>query len=224
MKYQVAGLTRVSRRDENEVPIIKPFPYHEKDYHIPNMLMDTNQCRVHKHTKLIVIDGQVAAGKNKLAKELAKEFDFLFLPQPTFDDLYVTHCGFDARTLDSKLPKNIQTWDIERFLQNPMDVNTASMQLYMQLLRQDRWMHCLTHLLATGQGVVTIRTPWSDRVFAKAMVKNKFISMGAYKHYSAACEASLVHYLRPHVVIYLDVPVERTLVRDFRSTLKKVYF
>ncbi|KAL7301016.1 hypothetical protein TKK_0006288 [Trichogramma kaykai] len=211
IKIQAAGLTRAAFRDENEVPLIKPFPYHEKPYSVMNMLLDTHKCRVHKHSKIIVIDGPPASGKNELAKQLAKEFDFLYLPQPNFDDLLVTHWGFDARTLDHKLPKSVQSWDIERFLQNPTDINTAAMQNYMLMMRQDRWMWALGHIFCTGQGVVTVRSPWTDQVFAKAMAQNKFISAGALEAHTDLCLASLHFYLKPHLIIYLDVPVEKTL-------------
>ncbi|XP_058805840.1 NADH dehydrogenase [ubiquinone] 1 alpha subcomplex subunit 10, mitochondrial [Phymastichus coffea] len=206
-KFQVATLTRAAWRDEDEVPLIKPFPYHEKEYTVLTMLMDVHKCRVHKHSKLIVLDGPPAIGKNKLAKELAKEFDFLYLPQPTFDDLYVTYWGFDVRSLDPKLPENARTWDIERWLHNPSHVNTCSMQMYMYLLRQKLWMNCLAHILCTGQGVVTVRSPWSDAVFAKAMCKNKYLTPKGLEYHEDALDASLHFYLRPHLVIYLDAPV-----------------
>ena len=178
-------------------------------------MLDTSTCRVNEHSKVIVIDGPPAAGKNKLAQELAKELDFLFLPQPTFDDLYVSKWGFDYRTLDDELPKNVQTWDIERFLQNPTDWNTAAMQNYMLIMRQWRWMNALAHILLTGQGVVTIRCPWSDMVFAKAMAKNKYITPIALECHTDSCLASLHWYLKPHLVVYLDVPVDITQVNIF---------
>ncbi|NP_001161245.1 NADH dehydrogenase [ubiquinone] 1 alpha subcomplex subunit 10, mitochondrial [Nasonia vitripennis] len=210
-KYQAASLTRAAFRNEDDIPNIKPYPYHEKEYTVFQMIMDTNKCRVHEHSKLIVIDGQVASGKSKLAQELAKEFDFLYLPQPTFDDLLITKWGFDVRQLDHLLPKDAQSWDIERFLQNPHDRNTIAMQLYMYMMRQKQYIDSLAHIFCTGQGVVTVRSPWSDAVFAKAMYQSKFISPKGYEAHTDACKASLHNYLKPHVIIYLDVPVDLTL-------------
>lgn len=207
---------RAAFRNEDDIPNIKPFPYHEREFTVFTMLfLDTYKNRVNEHTKLVVIDGPPAAGKNALAKELAKEFDWLYLPQPTFDDLLVSPYGFDLRSLDHKLPKDAQSWDIERFLQQPTDRNTAMMQLYMYMMRQEKYMNALGHIFSTGQGVVTIRSPWSDAVFAKAMVKNKFISPGAFEAHTDCCDASLHFYLKPHLIIYLDVPVNTTLVGTF---------
>lgn len=203
---------RAAYRNEDDIPLIKPFPYHNTEYTVATMMMDTYKCRVHEHTKLIVVDGQVASGKNQLAKELAKEFDFLYLRAPIFDDLLVSPWGFDYRTLDHLVPKSTQSWDIERFLQDPHDVNTAAMQNYMLMMRQSFYMNALAHCLCTGQGVVTVRSPWSDTVFAKAMAQSKFISPGAFEAHTDMCLASLWHYLKPHLIIYLDVPVDVTKV------------
>ncbi|KAJ8688405.1 hypothetical protein QAD02_024200 [Eretmocerus hayati] len=211
LNYQVANLMRASLRNEDEIPNIRPFPYHEKEMTVFQMLIDTHKCRVHQHSKLIIVDGQVASGKNKLAKELAEQFDFLYLPAPTFDDLLITAWGFDVRTLDHKLPKNVQSWDIERFLQNPTDINTASMQEYMLMMRMKHYMRALAHILCTGQGVVHVRSPWTDQVFAKAMAQSKFISPGALESHTDNCNAALHFLMKPHAVIYLDVPVDRTL-------------
>lgn len=206
-KYQVANLMRAAYRNEDEIPLIKPFPYHEKEYTVMRMLFDTNKCRVHDHSKIIVLDGPPAVGKHKLAKDLAKEFDFLYLPQPTFDWMYTTHWGTDLRQFDHKLPVNLQSWDIERWLHDPANLNTGSMQVYMYTMRQKRWMNILAHVLCTGQGVVTVRTPWSDAVFAKTMAQNKHISPLMYEFMTDIYAASVWHYLKPHVVVYLDAPV-----------------
>ncbi|XP_014216562.1 NADH dehydrogenase [ubiquinone] 1 alpha subcomplex subunit 10, mitochondrial [Copidosoma floridanum] len=212
-KIQVAGLTRIKYRDESETRNIKPFPYHLRNYTWrDHLLLDVwNGCRVQKHTKLIAIDGPVACGKEKFAKKLAEELDFLYLPQPTFDDLYITHWGFDARTLDAKLPKGAQTWDIERFCQEPYDIHSGMMQVYMYFLRQVTYIKILKHIFCTGQGVVTVRTPWSDAVFAKAMYKSKYIPKRVLNAHKDICSVSLPNYLKPHLIIYLDVPIEKTM-------------
>jgi NADH dehydrogenase (ubiquinone) 1 alpha subcomplex subunit 10 len=170
------------------------------------------QNRIQKHSKIIVVDGPVASGKVKFAKELAQELDFLFVPQPTFDKLYVTHWGFDVRTVDDKLPEEARSWDIERFLHNPHNRNTTWMQFHMFYLRYNTYTEALTHLFATGQGVVTIRCPWTDQAFSTAMYKNNYISKEAFSSMKSTYVSPQLKLLKPHLLIYLDTPVKTTLV------------
>ncbi|XP_011499728.1 PREDICTED: NADH dehydrogenase [ubiquinone] 1 alpha subcomplex subunit 10, mitochondrial [Ceratosolen solmsi marchali] len=222
-KSQVATLVRLSYRNEDEEPLIKPFPYHEKIYSSLEGRKSFAWKPWHPNCKLIVVDGPVACGKKKFAQELAKELDFFYIPEPTFDDLYITHWGFDVRTLDSQLPKDAQTWDIDRFLQDPHDINTAAMQLYMYHLRLKSYIHAYLHLCHTGQGVITVRGPWSDRCFTTAMHDSKYISDGAYETIMNTYKNTWHLMFRPHLTIYMDVPVDVTLenIQKYGEPLEK---
>lgn len=76
-------------------------------------------------------------------------------------------------------------------------------------------MDALTHLLATGQGVVKERTPYTDRVFLDTLHRCNLISRPAYDGLVETHMNSLHELVRPHLIIYLDVPVEKTLVSTY---------
>ncbi|CAB0008312.1 unnamed protein product [Nesidiocoris tenuis] len=61
----------------------------------------------------------------------------------------------------------------------------------------------------TGQGIVIERTPWTDGVFTDAMCDHGYISKGARFTMNELKRCTLPMLMRPHLVIYLDVPVEQ---------------
>lgn len=71
----------------------------------------------------------------------------------------------------------------------------------------------LAHLLSTGQGVVMERSPYSDVVFLESLYRTKLISHEAYRGLLDVRYNSLHELLMPHLIIYLDVPVDKTLVK-----------
>lgn len=70
----------------------------------------------------------------------------------------------------------------------------------------------LAHLLSTGQGVVLTRSPYSDIIFLEALYRHNLITKTSYKGLLEIRNASLYELLKPHLVIYLDVPVATTHV------------
>lgn len=70
----------------------------------------------------------------------------------------------------------------------------------------------LAHLFSTGQGVIIERSAYSDIVFVEALYRNDLITKTSYKGLIETRNNSLVELLKPHLVIYLDVPVNATLV------------
>lgn len=70
----------------------------------------------------------------------------------------------------------------------------------------------LAHLLSTGQGVVMERSPYTDIVFLEAMYRTNLISKAAYKGLMEIRGNSIHELMMPHLIIYLDVPINKTLV------------
>lgn len=70
----------------------------------------------------------------------------------------------------------------------------------------------LAHLLSTGQGVVMERSPYTDIVFLESMYRNNLISKAVYKGLLEVRGNSIHELMMPHLIIYLDVPVNKTLV------------
>lgn len=74
------------------------------------------------------------------------------------------------------------------------------------------YVHALGHLLSTGQGVVIERSFYSDIIFTEALLRHNLISKVAHKALHEVRGYTEPEVLKPHLVIYLDVPVDKTLV------------
>lgn len=75
-----------------------------------------------------------------------------------------------------------------------------------------QYVDALAHVLSTGQGVVLDRSCFSDFVFVEAMQKSDYISRAARSVYYDIRKNTITELLKPHLVIYLDVPVETVKV------------
>lgn len=76
-KCNISGKTlRVSN-------VVKPkaYNYKEKHYGFIQACLDKTTKRLDENSKVIVVEGPIAAGKSKFAKELADELEMLYLPE-----------------------------------------------------------------------------------------------------------------------------------------------
>lgn len=153
------------------------------------------------------MDGPIAAGKSAFAKELATELEMKYFPEATMDNYYVNSYGYDLRKLDPQLPPNVQSFNVNKFQQNPTHKNVATFQIRMLMQRYSQYIDALAHLFSTGEGVVLDRCVYSDFVFVEAMFKNGYISKGARSVYYDLVKNTFSELMKPHLVIYLDVPV-----------------
>jgi NADH dehydrogenase (ubiquinone) 1 alpha subcomplex subunit 10 len=158
---------------------------------------------------MICVEGPIAAGKSNFAKELADELEMLYVSAPTMDDAYINSYGFDYRTLDDKLPEGAKTFDNKKWCINPKHRLSGAYQLRMYMLRTLKYVDALAHILSTGQGVVCNRSPFSDYVFLEAMLRNDYLSNGVRSVYYDVKANTITELMRPHLVIYLDVPVAK---------------
>lgn len=85
--------------------------------------------------QIICVEGPVAAGKTKFAKELAEKLDMYHMPQATMDDIYINPYGYDLRELDDQLPPGARSFDEKKFLANPNDRLVAAFQIQMYQLK-----------------------------------------------------------------------------------------
>lgn len=207
--WKVHGATITSKafRDVKKKPA--PYPYKEKSYGVIRSLFDRTISRLDENSKIIVVEGSVAIGKTKFAKQLAEELDFHHIEDANMDIRYINGYGDDVRQYDSKLPLSMQSYDEKKFCREPKHLNTAAFQVWMYRLRYSLYVDALAHLLSTGQGVVIERSPWSDVVFLEAMYKNGYVSKNARKGYLEVRKNTIREILRPHLVIFLDAPVNK---------------
>jgi len=190
------------------IPKEKPYPYKEKRYTIWNSFFDKTTKRFDENSKLICVEGPIAAGKTKFAKELAEELDMLYVPEANMDMFYINDYGYDMRQLDNQLPDSCKSYDVAKFCKEPTNPLAAQFQIRMYMLRYSQYIDALMHILSTGQGVVMDRSCYSDMVFLETMYKNGYVSKGARGVYHEIRANTIGEILKPHLVIYLDCPVD----------------
>jgi len=188
-----------------------PFPYMEKKYTLLRSWLDRTTHRFDENSKIIVVDGAVGAGKTAFAKQLAEDLDMLYMPEANMDAIYINPYGYDMRQLDPQLPKNIRSIDIKKFLDNPNDINVAYLQVELYRIKFCQYIDALAHLMNTGQGVVMDKSCYSDFVYADALVKEGYITKPARYVYQEVVNHTIDELMRPHLAIYLDMPVTKSL-------------
>uniref|UniRef100_C1C3J0 NADH dehydrogenase [ubiquinone] 1 alpha subcomplex subunit 10, mitochondrial n=1 Tax=Aquarana catesbeiana TaxID=8400 RepID=C1C3J0_AQUCT len=167
------------------------------------MLGERTSKRFGPNSKIITIDGNLASGKGKLAKNLAERLGMKYLPEA--DQFYL-----DKTIADGDIPpsKYAGLCSLEKFYEDPKssDGNSYRLQNWMFGIRMMQYADALEHLLSTGQGVILERSPFSDFVFLEAMLKNEYIRPQCVNHYNEIKDVSIDEFLPPHVAIYVDVP------------------
>lgn len=207
-----------------------PYPYKDKGYTFLNAVFDNTLKRFDENTKVrefieikmvfgtklnvfqvIVVDGPIASGKSVFAKALADELEMHFVPEASLDLLYVNSYGFDMRTLNSELPATTKCFDEKDFCRNPKHRLASNFQIQKYILRFEQYVDSLAHLLSTGQGLVFDRSCYSDFVFMETMFRNNMINRDVRRVYNELKANTIGELLRPHLAIYLDVPVDKTM-------------
>jgi len=206
---QAAGIQSKALRDLQGIKRPPPYDYRHKPYNVWRSFFDKTTHRIDDNSKIILLEGPIAAGKSAFGQELAKQLDMMFIPEVTMDMFYVNAYGYDLRQLDHKLPPNIRSFDTRNFLQNPHDRRVAVYQLHMYKLKFLKYLDALGHLLSTGQGVIIERSFFSDIIFIEALYEHKLISKLAYRALHEVRTYTVEEVLKPHLVIYLDVPVDK---------------
>lgn len=190
-----------------------PFPYKEQKYNRFYQVFDRTVDRFNENTKVLVVDGPIAAGKSTFAKQLAEELDMLYFPEADLDMNYINEYGYDMRQLNPRLPVKVQFTDVKDITRNPKHPNTGIVQVAMLALRWSQYIDALAHLYNTGQGVVMDRSVYSDFVFMEALYEGGYLSKEVKVFYEKSFEPIFLLGKRPHLVIYLDIPVKTVLDR-----------
>lgn len=79
----VAQKCNISGKTLRGSKVVKPkaYDYKEKPYGFIQACLDKTTKRFDENSKIIVVDGPIASGKSKFAKELAGELEMLYLPE-----------------------------------------------------------------------------------------------------------------------------------------------
>ncbi|XP_015278507.1 PREDICTED: NADH dehydrogenase [ubiquinone] 1 alpha subcomplex subunit 10, mitochondrial [Gekko japonicus] len=166
--------------------------------------------RFNEFSKVFTVDGNLRSGKGKLAQHIAEKLNMRYFPEA--DVHYLDRVTGDGSILDSKFSGNCS---LETFYNDPKHPNGNSyrLQAWLYSNRLLQYGDALEHLLATGQGVVLERSPYSDFVFLDAMFKQGYIHKRCVEHYGKIKHLSICEVLPPHLVIYIDVPVPEVMKR-----------
>ncbi|XP_032523905.1 NADH dehydrogenase [ubiquinone] 1 alpha subcomplex subunit 10, mitochondrial [Danaus plexippus] len=186
-----------------------PFDYVNKDYTWLRSLFDRTTHRFDENTKVLVVEGPVAAGKTEFAAALAEDLGMKHFPEANMDIHYIRPNGVDLRIFDKDIPEDTRTFDHVNFNCHPNHRLAGNFQIMMYMARYGQYIDALAHLLNTGQGVVLERSPYSDFVFLEAMFSQKYVSRGIKSVYYELRANTIEELMRPHLVIYLDVPVDK---------------
>lgn len=201
-------------------PKPKPFDYVNKDYTWLRSLFDRTTHRFDENSKIIVVEGPVAVGKTAFASALAADLGMKHFPEANMDIHYIRPNGCDLRMFDDKIPEDTRTFDHVNFNMTPTHRLAGNFQIMMYTARYSQYIDALAHLFNTGQGVVLERSPYSDFVFLEAMYARKYISRGVRSVYYELRGNTLEELMRPHLVIYLDMPVDKVQEAIKRRGLK----
>lgn len=193
----------------DKYPYLKAWPYETKKFNVFHETFDYSADRIGEQSKVIVVEGNVGSGKNEFARRLAWNFDMKYFPGVTEDDLFTSFEGFDYRSVDDMLPEQSRCYTISKFVQDANLETGASgnLQMMFYIQRYYAYAKALQHLLNTGQGVVVVRSPFSDRVFLEAMRRMGWLKKNFIKYYDDLADNSHCVMWKPHVNIFLDTPV-----------------
>lgn len=204
------------------IPRPKPYPYKKLGRHSFFLLDRDPGARFDENSKIIVVDGNIATGKNELAKKIANEFDMLYVPEVTMDEMYtgsLTNDPYhmDIRELDPRLTPKAKSCDLETFYSQKapkyvLDNFSRSQYTYFRHKMFNWAKTVMAHILNTGQGVVMTRGMYSDLVWAHALTKTGYMRPPALKEYMTQYKNLVNYFWYPHLVIYIDAPVD--MVKD----------
>lgn len=204
---------------------VKHWPYKEKSWNPLNLWTDPfTKKKFDENTKVIQIEGNIASGKREFANQLAEELGMKVFPEISLDNLYINLTGYDYRALNPSLPERLKICDLEMFHENPARHSVVHMQYYLFKLRYYQYFEALRHLFNTGQGVILVRSCFTERVFVEAMHNMGWLPLGHERGdgvifydwktlYEFLRNNTLGSTLRPHLTIYLDTPVDTCMDR-----------
>jgi len=198
---------------------IPPWNYKERPINKFWALFDYTTDRMDEYSRIIVVDGNIGAGKTTVAKTIAKAFDMLYLPEPDSRMLY-NHdppLNFDLRdpVVQAKLHPRNRKYDLEDFYDDPHKKpgRAAELQIMFYKLRYYQYAEACLHLLSTGQGVVLDRSIFSDHVFEETLRDHGIMSKRTHNWYHYLRTNTICNFWKPHLTVYLDCPVELCMER-----------
>lgn len=169
-----ASLTSKENRDPNyKRP--EPWDYENRFFRYWHAMFLSTTKRFDENTKVIVVDGNIGAGKTAFTKALAEAFDLRYIPEPTMDPYYTTPYGYDLRKLDPLAPPSYKVCELSTFYKNPHDRNVTTFQYRMYMQRYEAYIRGLAHVLNTGTFFLIEKFPLKAGIgeLRKIQLKNR---------------------------------------------------
>jgi len=187
---------------------VAPFPYETKNYNLMRALFDDVTHRFDENTKIIVIDGPPTGNKEAFGRYLADQLDMKYQPDADLDMFNLDEYGVDLRCLNPDIDPTMRSLDIHEWLQQPNAYHTPNMQWDIMASRYYRYVNTHQHILSTGQGVVCHRSIYSDVAFGRTILDQGWMRKEAFQYIEDSKDMVIEEFLRPHLVIYLDMEPE----------------
>lgn len=130
---------------------------------------------------LVIIEGNISAGKSTLTRDLATHLGYRVFLEPTTTNPYLSD-----------------------FYRNPKQF-ALKMQIYLLRRRYKVYLAALNHIVSTGEGAVLDRSIFSDWVFAEKNRLDGNIDTQGFWYYTQLREKMLERLPFPHTTVYLDV-------------------
>jgi len=137
--------------------------------------------------KMIVIEGNIGAGKSTLTKKLAERLNARAFYEPVDSNPY-----------------------LELFYKDPKKY-ALPMQFYLMSNRYEFHQEGIEHIWRTGQSCIFDRSIYGDYVFAKKNWIDGNMSELDFENYNNMRDVMLKTLMVPHIVIYLKNDPEKTL-------------
>ncbi|GAM17268.1 hypothetical protein SAMD00019534_004430 [Acytostelium subglobosum LB1] len=141
-------------------------------------------------SKIIVLEGNISAGKTYLSNKLGQSLDYKVFLEPTTTNPY-----------------------LQQFYAEPKRY-ALDMQLWLLNQRYNTYLAALDYALNNdNSGVVLDRSMFSDWVFAENCRKEGLISPEGFKQYTAIRDSMLLNVPIPNITLYLNVSPSECLRR-----------
>lgn len=137
--------------------------------------------------QMIVVEGNIGAGKSTLTKQLAERLDAQAFFEPVDTNPY-----------------------LEDYYKNPKHY-ALPMQFFLMSNRFEMHQRGIEHLWRTGQNCIYDRSIYGDYVFAKKNWLDGNMSDLDFENYNKMRRVMFKHLMVPHIVLYLDNDPETTL-------------
>ncbi|EFA86673.1 deoxyguanosine kinase [Heterostelium album PN500] len=158
----------------------------------------SNVKSINKNAKIIILEGNISAGKTFLSTRLGELLNYKVFLEPTTTNPY-----------------------LQSFYENPKKY-ALDMQLWLLNQRFKTYLLALEYSLVNDSGVVLDRSVFSDWVFAENCRKEGLISSDGFTQYTTIRNKMISQIPIPNITVYLDVTPEQCLNRI--QTLRKREF